>query len=836
MFSKFKKSSTKQAQSSIALPIVSLTCLMFLVTTCIIAYMSYANYKKAFYEYSTELCLSSNAQASHIVDGDLVERYVQTLTVDEQYIAFAQKLDELKSKTNIKYFYILADTGIPNKYTYIYSATYKEENPNADYVLGLTDDKADFEGAQEVLATGKAFDEARYYNNQNYGELYYAYAPILNSEGKVVAFIGTDIDVSPLNTQINTYWQEVLFTTILAFIFFSIFTFMATRYFLIKPMQSIAASAEQLAQGNVALDLPEKFAQRTDEIGLLGRAFADVAQSVEKLIFDIDYMMQAIRNGDLNNRASLTFYQGDYRRIMTGINGTLDMVCQHFDAIPEAIAFVSSGKKLLYANKGMHKFCQRHDINPNSSQFFEQLTSFQENQDALNNIQKIFTGQNPQPFFMDLTLPAAANEDSHSYSMTLLPRTDSASKAVNTSIMMIISDVTVLIKTINDLELASNTKSDFLSRMSHEIRTPLNAIIGMSRIGSDTNDIEKIKSCLFQVENSSHHLLGIINDILDISKIEAGKMLLVEQEFSLTNSIDTVLSMLSAWSNGKNVVTKVNIEHIEHDWVTTDMLRLNQVLLNLLSNAVKFSFAGGNVELTVNELSHSKGISVFLFSVRDYGIGINPEQAQKLFKPFEQGDANISHNYGGTGLGLVIAKSIVELMGGSIKLESELGKGSTFTFTIRTEAKIKTNENFAIQKESDNLFSKDFTDKRMLLVDDIEINREIVIEILSNTGIKIDVAEDGQEAFEKFSYAPEHYYDIILMDMQMPVLDGCEATKMIRALDREDAAKTKIIAMTANVMRDDIEKALKSGMDGHIGKPIDFPNLLETMDKVFRQK
>ncbi|ULQ59623.1 response regulator [Brucepastera parasyntrophica] len=381
-------------------------------------------------------------------------------------------------------------------------------------------------------------------------------------------------------------------------------------------------------------------------------------------------------------------------------------------------------------------------------------------------------------------------------------------------------------------ESASIAKSKFLANMSHEIRTPLNAIIGMTQIAKNANDFAKINDCLQKIEDSSGHLLGIINDILDFSKIEAGKISLDNKMFSLTESIDFVVSMFKNRAADKDISLKLTITELEHDGITTDSLRLNQVLINLLSNAVKFTNKGGKIDLIVSEEFYENGRSTFRFSVQDNGIGIDPEYAASIFNPFEQGGSSISTHYGGTGLGLAISKNIVAMMNGDIYVSSVPGKGSVFTFTIRVPSQKK-----AESTEKKNIAEKievpDFSGKRIMIVDDIEINREIIFELLKDSGIEMNTAENGREALDLFTGSREHYYDVIFMDMQMPIMDGCTATREIRSSGRADALSVKIIAMTANVMREDVQKALDSGMDGHLAKPIDTAEMFRMLQNVF---
>ncbi|MDR0313119.1 MAG: response regulator, partial [Treponema sp.] len=392
-------------------------------------------------------------------------------------------------------------------------------------------------------------------------------------------------------------------------------------------------------------------------------------------------------------------------------------------------------------------------------------------------------------------------------------------------------------------EAASHAKSDFLSRMSHEIRTPMNAVIGMTQIARSSTDMQKILSCLEQVENSSNHLLGVINDILDFSKIESGKMILDLTEFSITADLDFVISMMHPKAQEKNITINLLVDNIKNDSLYADSLRLNQVLINLLSNAIKFSPPGSEIQVNARELGSEDGLSIYSFEVIDHGIGISEYQASKLFRPFEQADGGITRNYGGTGLGLAISKNLVEMMGGKISLDSKEGEGSCFSFTIHCPSKPTLEERAETDTASTENPSFDFAGKRCLVVDDIEINREIILELLSDTNLVLETAENGREAMEKFKSREEGYFDIILMDMQMPIMDGCSATREIRAIeDKRSAAHGKpetkktvpIIAMTANVMQEDIQIALDSGMNAHLAKPIELEVALRTIQEQLR--
>jgi len=513
----------------------------------------------------------------------------------------------------------------------------------------------------------------------------------------------------------------------------------------------------------------------------------------------------------------------------------------------------------------------------------------------------------------------------------------------------------------NKSDRESRHKSAFLANMSHEIRTPMNAIIGMLTIGKSAPDIERKDYCFNKIEDASNHLLGVINDILDMSKIEANKFELSPVEFDFEKMLQRVVNVVNFRIDEKHQKFSVHIDHSIPRMLIGDDQRLAQILTNLLGNAIKFTPEKGSISLTTRLIEEENGVCTIEISVSDSGIGISSEQKAKLFKSFEQAESSTTRKYGGTGLGLAISKSIVELMGGGIGVQSELGKGSTFYFSVKlqrgTQEKVgllesdinKKNvrvlvvdddpdvltyfcditqrlEVFCDTAESgekalelikkngayhiyfidwrmpgmdgmqlahklkelipdnsvvimitaaelgvimddakkagvDNFLSKPlfpsaiaemidmcltvdrrqletaqenidgvFEGRRILLVEDVEINREIVSALLEPTKLMIDCAENGLEAVRKFAEAPEKY-DMIFMDVQMPEMDGYDATQCIRKLIFPQAKTIPIVAMTANVFREDIERCLKAGMNDHVGKPLDFKEVLEKLNK-----
>ena len=515
-------------------------------------------------------------------------------------------------------------------------------------------------------------------------------------------------------------------------------------------------------------------------------------------------------------------------------------------------------------------------------------------------------------------------------------------------------------------EQNSRAKSDFLSRMSHEMRTPMNAIIGMTSIGRGSDDIERKDYCLGKIDSASTHLLGVINDVLDISKIEAGKFELSNTDFNLEKMLIKITNVVNFRMEEKGQCFTIKIDRDVPQAIVSDEQRLNQVITNLIGNAVKFTPDNGTISLFVRRIKEENGVHTLQFEVKDTGIGISEEQQKKLFTLFEQGDGSVSRKYGGTGLGLAISKHIVEMMGGQIWVESRIGEGSRFFFSIRveeghyqanplrsdinlrdlrilavddeedvreyflslakahelqcevaasgmeacemidtrgsydvffidwkmdgmdgieltkwiknkysnnsvvimisgadwteveSEAKqagvdrfiskplfasvviecicecVNTCQNEVLDHDAELSEREHFEGMRILLAEDIDINREIIVALLEPTGIQIDCAEDGGIAYRMFQEDPT--YDMIFMDIHMPEVDGYTSTKMIRALPDPRARTVPIIAMTANVFREDIEKCLDAGMNAHVGKPIDIEDVMTQLRRYLLQQ
>lgn len=380
------------------------------------------------------------------------------------------------------------------------------------------------------------------------------------------------------------------------------------------------------------------------------------------------------------------------------------------------------------------------------------------------------------------------------------------------------------------LEQASNAKSEFLSNMSHDIRTPINGIMGMTHIAQTEKNPPKTQDCLEKISISSKYLLSLVNDVLDMSSIESGKITIEEKPLDMTAFLDGCVWIIRGQLDNKSLNIITDFEQLSHRYLMVDELHLRQILINILGNAVKFTPDGGTIRFCVKELSSTENKAVLRFEIEDTGIGMEPEFMASIWNRFSQGKQDSRTRFQGTGLGMPISKNLAQLMGGDIEVSSALGKGSTFTVEIP----------FAIADTHPLSEQTDGSDPcingvRILLAEDNEINAEIVFELLSGKGAVVDIAKSGLEALKKFNNSPPGTYDIILMDIMMPEMNGIEATKAIRSLERDDAGVIPIIAMSANTYDEDIRSSLSAGMNAYLYKPIDLPTVIKMISDFCKQ-
>ena len=383
-------------------------------------------------------------------------------------------------------------------------------------------------------------------------------------------------------------------------------------------------------------------------------------------------------------------------------------------------------------------------------------------------------------------------------------------------------------------ENANKAKTDFLSNMSHDIRTPMNAIIGMtSLIRYDAGNKDKVIEYADKIDISSQHLLGIINDVLDMSKIEAGKTVFKYNDFSILNFIQEINTLFQSQIDEKKQTLTIIKENIRHEWVNGDQVHLMQIFSNLLSNAVKYTQEGGKIQFLVEECETKSSVyAKYRFLVSDNGMGMSADFKETIFDPFTRAESSMTNKIQGTGLGMAITRNLVKAMGGTIDLESELGQGSCFEVLIDMRIAEERTIALAAQEEIDEQDDNILQGMRFLCAEDNELNAEILMELLKIEGAECIICENGERVLETFEQSAPGDYDMILMDVQMPVMNGYEATKAIRRSSHELAMTIPIIAMTANAFSEDIQHSLAAGMNAHVSKPIEMKVLEKTIRSI----
>lgn len=984
--------------------ILIMMLILFTVTGIVVSVLNMFNIRGIYEKNFTERVLLSNNLISTLIDGDDIKYYVDLMrdqdeafkkrqyqfhldreelyrlqeegaSEDEQsdvimrmeafhsematyksdkYWNTIDDLQKLKEASNSQYVYVFADTGVTDDdkamlYTYIFDAedvgVYDSTASDGLGTVAYGENEV-----EEIYRSKKQMEKVLYYNQEPYGELYYAYAPVLDSEGNVVAILGTDLGLGEMNQEITK--SIILFTT--AFLAFVIIIILVI-YILIsrsitKPLGELTDTAQKLADGDIYVSVPVTVLRQRSELGVLAHAIDDMSGVYQSMIKSTGGLFEAANVGKLDVRNDATKYKGGIRKVIEQINDTLDATTLYLNSVTEGICIISKEFEIYFRNKQYVKFFGDMTV----SEFIESMFP-QNSRDVFASLKNQFL-----EFLKQENNSTTVWANDRCYSITL--KEINLNETVENSVMLIAIDITDLMREKENAQAAAKTKSNFLSRMSHEMRTPMNAIIGMTKIADSTDDLSKLKYCLSMISTSSEHLLGIINDVLDMSKIEAGKFELEHAPMNIEKMLMKICNLVIDNMEKKNQNFNVVLAKDLCLNYIGDELRLSQVVTNLLSNAVKFTPEGGKITLTVDEAERQRDMITLRFSVIDTGIGMTEEQIARLFNSFEQADGSITRRFGGTGLGLAISKSIVEKMGGYIEAESECGSGSRFRFEVKlerashqdtvvfdgirpadikilivendkdirkrflsitegfgmeadvaasaeeavslTDAAHKTNRTYdiifldydmpdangldivkrlsgvidkntviiitsfsewrqiedALQQIGVNRFiakpifpsavldaindvvgstlktleikmdvpreAPDFSGINILLAEDVEINREIFMALLAETQVSIDTAENGLSAVSKFKENPNRY-DLIIMDIQMPEMDGYEATRTIRAMDIPKAKVVPIVAMTANVFKEDIERCLACGMNGHLSKPIDEKDVIE---------
>jgi len=857
--------------------------ILFSITTLVVSIVNRSNIRRLYEENFTERVLLTNALMASIIDSEDVEFFVNLINNQDdefknrqiqfyhdreafweqqekgaseaelsvifgrleafyndmavfktgKYWEIIAELKHLKEVSDSSYLYVMADTGLVSNddaplYTFIFDAEDSgifSKDADTDG-LGTCDISED--SIITVYETKKQMEWVNHYDG-SYGELYYAYAPLFNEVGEVVAVFGTDLGLGKMNEAIAA--SALLFNTvfIVLFIAIALCIFIFLRSSITNPLNSLTNTANELAEGNIYSPTSEKALRQRGEIGTLASAISNMSFAYQSMIGSTKFLFDAANIGRLNVRSDTSKFKGEIRNVMKQFNDTLDATTLYLNSIPESVFIMGQDLTTYFRNEKFSNYFGEMEAEEFVSIVFGQDEQNEPNPQNKHNclIEKVKDVLEQGKKEMIVWINDMCF-------VTIFQEIDLIDEIEN-SILVIAEDYTDLMTEKENAQAAAKAKSDFLSRMSHEMRTPMNAIIGMISIGKTAPDIEKKDYAFQKIEDASTYLLRLINDILDMSKIEAGKLELMNVSMNLEKTLMNVINIFNDNIKKKKQVLNVTLSPELHLNYIADDLRLSQVITNLLSNAVKFTPEGGKIEFTVQQIGINGNLSNLRFSVSDTGIGMTKDQVSRLFNLFEQAEGYTTRKFGGTGIGLAISKNIVELMGGRIWAESQPGVGSAFSFEVAFEIDshkdARVNDSIQSEKTKNETTNDliDFSDAHILIAEDVDINREIILALLEDTHISIDTAENGAIAVGKFKENPDKY-DLIFMDIQMPEMDGYQATLAIRALDIPKAKTIPIVAMTANAFKEDVERCLESGMNDHLAKPIDFSEVINKLN------
>ncbi len=794
--------------------IIIITSVILIAANLLLGSVLVSSSQKSMTTLIQNRMLDVSKTAADMLDGDVLDTLKAEDKGTKPYQEINDTLAHFQNNIELKYIYCVRQSG-EHEFTFTVDPTI--EDPGE---FGMPVVRTD---ALERAAKGEsAVDEEPY--SDDWGRFYSAYSPVFTSDGRVGGIVAVDFDAAWYDEQISQQAKAILRSSLVAVVIAILFVLFASSRFR-KQMNTITQDVADAVKDMEELSQEFKLNSSSPES-------SDHFHEVKDLGVTIRQLKEALHSytENLHSEANsmITALSSDYRGVYYIDLDRKDGVCyQQHNRIDNGL------------RKGAHfpypETVQKYAETYITEEYREDFLKFIEPE----AVKAALAGERVIAF-----LYMTRQNGQESYEMVKMAgvrhpeeRTDGKVHAlgmgfadVDKETRKTLEQSRALSDALSAAEAANKAKTVFFSNMSHEIRTPMNAIIGLDRIALNDDTLsDTTREYLEKIGSSADHLLMIINDILDMSRIEAGRMVLHEEAFSLDELLEQIDVMIKGQCSEKGLAWDARHKNSGGTFVGDDT-KLKQVLINILGNSVKFTPKGGSVSFTSERTAEYENSAAFRFVMKDTGIGMNPEYLPKLFEPFSQEDPSTKTKFGSTGLGMSITKSIVEMMDGDITVESKKNEGTTFTVTV-TLLKASSEEEDAVRKaklaESDAGEEKiSLQGLRVLLAEDIAINTEIAKMILSSEGMETEHALNGKEAVEMYEKNPPHYYDAILMDMRMPEMDGLEATRFIRAMDKLDAKTIPIIALTANAFQEDVQRSLQAGLNAHLSKPIE-PNLLK---------
>ena len=769
--------------------------------------------------------------AAAMLDGDVLERLTAGDKDTPEYQEVLTTLRRFLDNIELDYIYYVRDMG------------------DGSFTFGIDPDPVSpgefgspvvYTDALHKASLGTpSVDETPY--EDTWGRFYSAFSPVFNSGGRVAAIVTADFNADWYEAQIGQIQTTVITGCILFLVLSLILAFLLAEQYG-RQMDSVRKSLGELSKD---LDsLTEDYAGKSGSTEAAEPSDPDEGdiKALEKHVSELrKNLRDYISHASTQANSMITAMASDYRCVYYANLDTDDAVCyrgdphdpeqtpvgEHFPYLARLTWYAENCVTEMY-REGFLTFVNPDNVR--SRLATEPIIAY-----------RYLAKREGREYYEMIRMAGvrrAEDRDDHivhavGFGLTEIDAEMRESMAKNEA----------LAEALTVAEDASRAKTAFLSNMSHEIRTPMNAIIGLDTLAlHDAGLSEQTRDYLEKIGASARHLLGLINDILDMSRIESGRVILHKEEFSLGAVLEEINTMVMSQCSDKGLHYECRVLSEMDDWYVGDATKLKEVLINILSNAIKFTEAPGSVTMTVRRTAQFEDQSTLCFRVQDTGIGMDQEFLPKIFDPFSQEDGSTKNKYGSTGLGMAITKNIVEMMNGTISVESEKGVGTVFTVfvTLKNSEHEEAAPAAAPGQETASASGGDeqrptLAGRRILLAEDIEINAEIMMDVLSMEEIEADHAENGRVAVEMFSASTPGSYSAILMDIRMPEMDGLEAAAAIRALDRPDAKKIPIIALTANAFDEDVQRSLQAGMNAHLSKPVEPDHLYRTLEDLIEK-
>ncbi len=769
--------------------------------------------------------------AAAMLDGDVLERLTAGDKDTPEYQEVLTTLRRFLDNIELDYIYYVRDMG------------------DGSFTFGIDPDPVSpgefgspvvYTDALHKASLGTpSVDETPY--EDTWGRFYSAFSPVFNSGGRVAAIVTADFNADWYEAQIGQIQTTVITGCILFLVLSLILAFLLAEQYG-RQMDSVRKSLGELSKD---LDsLTEDYAGKSGSTEAAGPSDPDEGdiKALEKHVSELrKNLRDYISHASTQANSMITAMASDYRCVYYANLDTDDAVCyrgdphdpeqtpvgEHFPYLARLTWYAENCVTEMY-REGFLTFVNPDNVR--SRLATEPIIAY-----------RYLAKREGREYYEMIRMAGvrrAEDRDDHivhavGFGLTEIDAEMRESMAKNEA----------LAEALTVAEDASRAKTAFLSNMSHEIRTPMNAIIGLDTLAlHDAGLSEQTRDYLEKIGASARHLLGLINDILDMSRIESGRVILHKEEFSLGAVLEEINTMVMSQCSDKGLHYECRVLSEMDDWYVGDATKLKEVLINILSNAIKFTEAPGSVTMTVRRTAQFEDQSTLCFRVQDTGIGMDQDFLPKIFDPFSQEDGSTKNKYGSTGLGMAITKNIVEMMNGTISVESEKGVGTAFTVfvTLKNSEHEEAAPAAAPGQETASASGGDeqrptLAGRRILLAEDIEINAEIMMDVLSMEEIEADHAENGRIAVEMFSASTPGSYSAILMDIRMPEMDGLEAAAAIRALDRPDAKKIPIIALTANAFDEDVQRSLQAGMNAHLSKPVEPDHLYRTLEDLIEK-